>query len=73
MLKAVKSYVLGPLSTRLGVFLAGALGVYGVHADVAHALALGIVACLLIACDLILAQLRKVKIIRDTLDGRYDQ
>lgn len=71
MLKTVRSYVLGPLTTRLGTFLAGILGAYGFHADFAHALALVILSIALVGVDLILAQLRKHKIINDTLGGRY--
>ena len=67
MYKTVRSYVLGPLTTRVGTWLAGGLAAYGIHSDYAHGLALGAMSIMLIVCDLALAYLRKKKIIADTL------
>lgn len=69
MLKNIKETVIAPLCTRLGTLLAGVLAPFGVHAEFAHMLAIGVIGAGLIACDLVLAQLRKRKIIADTLDG----
>lgn len=63
MLKTIKETVVGPLSTRLGTLLAGVLAPYGVHADFANMVAIGVIGTGLVACDLVLAQLRKRKIV----------
>lgn len=70
MLKNIKETVIAPLSTRLGTLLAGVLAPFGVNSDWAHMLAIGIIGACLIAGDLVLAQLRKRKLIGDVQTGK---
>lgn len=70
MLQSIKQNVLLPLATRLGSILAGILAPFGVHAEGAQMLAIGLIGVLLIGVDLVAAWLRKNKIVNDVLTGK---
>lgn len=59
MLENLKKNVVRPLAEMLGTKLAIALVPFGVHADSAEALALGIIGVGLVACDLVYDWLRR--------------
>lgn len=65
-----KKLIVGPMSTRLGTLIAGILAPFGVQADYAHMLGIGVVGLGLIAVDLVAAEARRRKLISEVSDGR---
>lgn len=62
MWSLIKSNVLAPLATRLGTSIAGALVAYGMNADHAAQVGVGLTAAVLVAWDLFWAWRRKAGI-----------
>lgn len=53
MLNSLKKNLIWPLAGRLGSILGGALIPYGVHAESAETVAIGVIGVLLVAVDLV--------------------